>query len=64
MTTIKDPIRQASLFTMNGLVDPRLMPGYSETKTEKSASGKSELAFIRRVFENLLKRRPSPKYSH
>ena len=30
MTTRKDPIRQASLYTMNGLIDPRLLPGYSK----------------------------------
>ena len=28
MTSMNDPIRQASLFTTWGLVDPRLMPGY------------------------------------
>ncbi|MGC4020774.1 MAG: hypothetical protein QM734_01925 [Cyclobacteriaceae bacterium] len=32
MTTMNDPIRQASLFTMNGLIDPRLMPGYVAPK--------------------------------
>lgn len=29
MTKINDSIRQASLFTMNGLIDPRLMPEHS-----------------------------------
>ncbi len=32
MTSIKDPIRQASLFTSWGLIDPRLMPDYVEPR--------------------------------
>ncbi len=31
MKTSKDVIRQASLFTMGGLIDPRLMPGYEKS---------------------------------
>lgn len=38
MTTHKDTIRQASLFTMNGLADPRLMPGYVAPKAKRQAS--------------------------
>jgi hypothetical protein len=37
MTTLKDTIRQASLYTMNGLIDPRMMPGY-ETPSNKHQS--------------------------
>lgn len=28
--------RNASLFTMNGLVDPRMMPGYVKSETKKN----------------------------
>ena len=37
MTTTKDVIRQASLFTMNGLMDPRLTPEKIKATNEKSS---------------------------
>ena len=35
MTTLKDTIRQASLYTMNGLMDPRMMPGYAAPSNKR-----------------------------
>ena len=36
MKTQNDTLRHASLFTMNGLVDPRMMPGYVSERKNKS----------------------------
>jgi hypothetical protein len=33
--------RNASLFTMNGLIDPRMMPGYAPTAIGKGESKKN-----------------------
>jgi hypothetical protein len=40
MTSLKDPVRQASLFTPWGLIDPRLMPEhYENTRQEMHSKG-------------------------
>ena len=59
MTTIKDPIRQASLFTMTGLIDPLLMPGYSENRTEGIVLKKFKISSLtlRGILENIWRRR-------
>ena len=59
MTTIKDPIRLASLFTMNGLIDPRLMPEYLENKIESRVLKKSKTSALtfRGVLENIWRRK-------
>jgi hypothetical protein len=51
MTTRKDVIRQASLFTMNGLVDPRLMP--ENIKATKKTNSVERLSF-RKTLEQVL----------
>ncbi len=51
MTTTKDVIRQASLFTMNGLIDPRLMP--ENIKAAKKANNIEGLSF-RKNLERVL----------
>jgi hypothetical protein len=58
MTTLKDPIRQASLFTSFGLIDPRLMPGYTETTTKPAirSSAKQKVS-LREVVENLFRKK-------
>ncbi len=37
MTTLKDTIRQASLYTMNGLVDPRMMADYASPSNKRES---------------------------
>jgi hypothetical protein len=49
MTTLKDPIRQSSLFTPCGLIDPRLMPDHAKNLLE----GKIEL---RRTIQSIIHR--------
>ena len=44
MTTEKDFARQASLFTMNGLTDPRMFPQYSIAKKKSITSGPDNTA--------------------
>jgi hypothetical protein len=39
MTSINDPIRKASMFTMNGLIDPRF-DNASVRKPEKPSKGR------------------------
>lgn len=39
MTTEKDFARQASLFTMNGLIDPRMFPEYSIAEKKSITPG-------------------------
>ncbi|MEY4929829.1 MAG: hypothetical protein RI909_553 [Bacteroidota bacterium] len=39
MTTLKDPVRQTSLFTPFGLIDPRIMPEYVKPKTVDHQAG-------------------------
>ncbi|HTJ47817.1 MAG TPA: hypothetical protein VL443_00075 [Cyclobacteriaceae bacterium] len=50
MKTREDIIRQASIFTSNGLIDPRVMPGYVSNKTQSNMSLGNK---FRRVIENL-----------
>ena len=50
MKTREDIIRQASIFTFNGLVDPRVIPGYVADKAKGSVNLSDKL---RRVIENL-----------
>ncbi len=56
MKTIKDPIRQASLFTPFGLIDPRLMPGYKEEKVSLKKVNQhtkvSWLEFMLKIFKS------------
>jgi hypothetical protein len=47
MESQNDIYRNASLFTMNGLVDPRMMPGYVKSKSKKGANDISLLFRIR-----------------
>ncbi len=47
METQNDLYRNASLFTMNGLVDPRMMPGYVKSGSKKDANDISLLLRIR-----------------
>lgn len=42
-----DFFRNASLFTMNGLVDPRMMPGYVKSVSKRSTNDISLLFRIR-----------------
>ncbi|MEO7992081.1 MAG: hypothetical protein ABI663_21190 [Chryseolinea sp.] len=60
MKTSKDVIRQASLFTMGGLIDPRLMPDYekSVSKSEsKSVHDHSVLNRLRKSIESITGRK-------
>jgi hypothetical protein len=50
MKTREDITRQASIFTYNGLVDPRVMPGYVSNKAQSSVNLGNK---FRRVIENL-----------
>jgi hypothetical protein len=56
MTTNKDFIRQASLSTMHGLIDPRLTPGYAEQRYTEVSSCTDLIAKIRRVIESIAKK--------
>lgn len=53
MTTRKDVIRQASLFTMNGLVDPRLMPDYIKVKATAAQKKKTEGFSVKKFIERI-----------
>lgn len=44
MTRVSEPIRQASMFTMGGLPDPRLMPDYVDEKS-RQANGDEQKDF-------------------
>jgi|GEM_PF-4240787 len=59
MTTINEPIRQASLFTMHGLIDPRWMPRYSENSRETRVLKKSRASSVtlRGILQNIWRRR-------
>jgi hypothetical protein len=59
MTSIHDPIRQASLFTTGGLVDPRLMPGYAEKLKERSEVNLSSPWWLKMVDLFSFGKRPS-----
>jgi hypothetical protein len=51
---MKDTIRQASIYTMNGLMDPRLMPGYiTLTPKPKSKSTDSYWSWIQIIWRKL-----------
>lgn len=47
MESQKEIFRNASLFTMNGLVDPRMMPGYVKNEPKKDTNDISLLFRIR-----------------
>jgi hypothetical protein len=47
MKSQNDILRRASLFTMNGLVDPRMMPGYVKSETKNNPNDISLLFRIR-----------------
>jgi hypothetical protein len=47
METQNDFFRKASLFTMNGLSDPRMMPGYVKSENKKRTNDISILFRIR-----------------
>ncbi len=53
MEAQNDFFRKASLFTMNGLVDPRMMPGY-ESKSKSKSSDLSLLFRIRIAMHTLV----------
>ncbi|HEX5171340.1 MAG TPA: hypothetical protein VFW11_19320 [Cyclobacteriaceae bacterium] len=50
MTKLNEPIRQASLFTMGGLPDPRLMPGYERNESRKADGAEQKGGFIKILF--------------
>ncbi|HPM31308.1 MAG TPA: hypothetical protein PLJ60_13315 [Chryseolinea sp.] len=57
MKTRNDFARQASLYTMNGLIDPRILAGYEKT----TASASSPIQFslpnnLKRLMENIVVR--------
>jgi hypothetical protein len=54
MTTTKDVIRQASLFTMNGIIDPRLMPEQIKATTVISKRAEKESNTFRRLVEKII----------
>jgi hypothetical protein len=47
METQNEFFRKASLFTMNGLIDPRMMPGYVKSESKKRTDDISLLFRIR-----------------
>ncbi len=51
MTPSKDMIRQASLYTMGGLIDPRLMQGYESPNTKPGAKSFNFLNVLRKTLE-------------
>ncbi|HCW07418.1 MAG TPA: hypothetical protein DGG95_08660 [Cytophagales bacterium] len=53
MTTIKDTIRQASLFTMNGLPDPRMMPGYEAPRRKHKSKSTPTFFWFALVWRRL-----------
>ncbi len=60
MKTSKDVIRQASLFTMGGLIDPRLMPGYEKSVSKskpESVQDFSLLNSLRKSIESITGRK-------
>jgi hypothetical protein len=52
MTKINEPIRQAAMYTMGGLPDPRLMPGYecTERKRRGRANRSEEYKLLFRIY--------------
>ncbi len=58
MTKLKDPIRQASLFTMAGLADPRLATDHSSQKTTgKVKNTRQSVNEFRKYWEELTGRK-------
>ena len=61
MSTRNDIVRKASMFTMNGLVDPRLMPGTVVRKTtDRPEHSKPDVfgvlrAMVQRLFGRMSK---------
>jgi len=51
MTRISEPIRQASLYTMGGLPDPRLMPGYEGDTCKKADGPEHKDGFFKILFK-------------
>jgi hypothetical protein len=45
----KDIFRNASLFTMNGMVDPRLMPGYSKNTASTTGNEIKKASVLMRI---------------
>ena len=50
MTRISEPIRQASMFTMGGLPDPRLMPDYERNEGRKVDGQERKGGFFKILF--------------
>lgn len=60
MKTREDIIRQASIFTSNGLIDPRVMPGYVSDKAQSSMNlGNKFRKVIESLFNKFEKRQAS-----
>jgi hypothetical protein len=60
MKTQNEFYRNASLFTMNGLVDPRMMPGYVKSGT-KNNTDEINLLFRIRIAMHALVGKLMPK---
>jgi hypothetical protein len=54
MKASNDFIRQSARFTMNGLIDPRLLPDYSADKKAVPTTHVTLLALFLKSIENLI----------
>lgn len=45
-------VRQSARFTMNGLIDPRLLPGYNTDRKNAPASSITLLTILQKAIEN------------
>ena len=53
MTTRNDIIRKTSLYTIGGLIDPRVLPGYSKKVASSTTHSENYFQKLLRVIENL-----------